>query len=148
MQILYKSRYSRQGEYSREVQENCHTYRLKKGSNLYDYILEGNFVATDYNNIYFMNSVPTIITHPATQDKYLVYSKCTKNDPGPATYFYDLKEHATVARICGAEIFLDYYPEPDESNEGHILYISNTDLYNDNFTTWDRKITKKSVVDF
>ena len=64
---------------------------------------------------------------------------------GPATYFYDLQESRTVAKISGAEVFIDYFSNPDADDEdeddhstlGNILFLSNKKILKD--YNWNKK---------
>ena len=115
------------GELSREAVENCTTHRIHQDTDLYNYILHGNHTMKHYNDVHFIHTVPTMIKHGNLQ--FLVYSKCGEADCGPATYFYDIQESMTICRIRGAEIFLDYFPDPndqDNDHEGYVSFVSNT----------------------
>lgn len=63
---------------------------------------------------------------------------------GPATYFYDLQESRTVAKISGAEVFIDYFSHPDMNDEeerdtaGNILVLSNKKLLK--MRNWNKKV--------
>ena len=78
--------------------------------------------------LHFLNALPTLIEED--NQKYLIYSTANKNDKGPATYIYDLEESRTVAKISGAEVFIDFFPQPRESKGrgGNFLYLSNKKL--------------------
>ena len=86
----------------------------------------------EYNVLHFLNSVPTLIEED--NQKFLVFSTANSKDKGPATYFYDLNESRTVAKISGAEVFIDYFSHPDRDDEeenkkgGNILFLSNVKL--------------------
>ena len=64
--------------------------------------------------LHFLNALPTLIEED--NQKYLIYSTANSNDIGPATYIYDLEESRTVAKISGAEVFIDFFSPPPESN--------------------------------
>lgn len=64
------------GEQSRETQENCNTYRIHKDTKLYDYITKGNLQMAEYNTLYFLNAVPTLIEE--NNQKFIIFS--TAND--------------------------------------------------------------------
>ena len=63
---------------------------------------------------------------------------------GPATYFFDLQESRTVAKISGAEVFIDYFSHPDMDDEdemdtaGNILVLSHTKLLK--VRNWNKKV--------
>lgn len=92
--------------------------------------MDGNYTMKDFNfgnDVHFMNSVPTLILDQNV--KFLVYSKCSEDDHGPTTYFYDLQESKTLCRIKGAEVFIDYYPNRDKPEEaGNVLYLTSKKL--------------------
>ena len=64
---------------------------------------------------------------------------------GPATYFYDLQESRTVAKISGAEVFIDYFSHPDMNDDderdtkGNILVLSNKKLLKNGH--WHKKVS-------
>ena len=63
---------------------------------------------------------------------FLVFTKCTKEDCGPTTYFYDVEKSMTKFKIPGAELFIDYFSNPENSKEdtkdGAILFMSSKNL--------------------
>lgn len=102
--------------------------------------MNGSLEMREYNAVYFLNPVPTLIQQ--NQRKFLVFSKCSAGDPGPATYVYDLNESVTFMRILGAEVFIDFFNDlkkPD--NDGHMLFLSSKSLRAHNF--WADEITEK-----
>ena len=75
----------------------------------------------------FYHPVPTIIKED--NRKYLIFSSTDVIDSGliASTYFYNLEEARIVAKISGAEVFVDYFTHPDEK-EGSIFFLSNSKL--------------------
>ena len=112
----------------RNTQENCNTYRILKKTKLYDYIINGNLTMKDSfgMTLHFLNALPTLIEDD--NQKYLIYSTANSSDKGPATYIYDLEESRTVAKISGAEVFIDYFSPPPGERDGTFLYLSNEKL--------------------
>ena len=91
--------------------------------------MEGNVVLEQRERLNFMNVMPTIIEH-SEDAKFVVFSKFTEGDAGPATYFYSLGLGREVLRVAGAEAFIDYYLNPsDPEDKGNCIFLTNGTLY-------------------
>ena len=102
--INYKANLKR-GEISREVQENCDSYRIRKTSCLYAYVTEGNVKMKEN---FLLSPLPTMIEYE--RHKYMLFTRCLGDDPGPITYIYSLEHNRAIASVPAAEAFVEFEP--------------------------------------
>ena len=76
LQIIQKTQNKNSGELSREVSENCYTYRINEKSALYDHVMFGRPVMREYTDVNMLNPVPTLIEDRS--NRYIVFSHCHK----------------------------------------------------------------------
>ena len=105
------------GELSREIAECCMSNHIPEKSELFDFIINGRVSLKKYQDVYLLNSVPTLVNYGIT--KFVVFSHCgvsKDNQPGrffggPTLYFYDLKKNEETFRIKGGEALINFSDE-------------------------------------
>lgn len=139
LQVINKKQNAERGELSRETSESCFTFRIDPDSKLFNLLMDGRFVMKKYTDIYHLNSVLSMVESDG--EKYVVFSHCTKNDQGPAIYFYDVNKCKETKRVQGGEAFIDYYEhESIDDKKGRLLMLGNKEIMSDTIWSDEKKI--------
>ena len=135
LQIIQPEINNRNGEMSRDVSENCHSFRINNRSGLFENIDKSKPVMVQYINVHMLNSIPNLIEEGG--NRYIVYNHESEKlegyqRGGLSMYFYNVDQARDVFVIPGAEVFIDYFSHPeaesgDGDGAGRVIYLANKD---------------------
>jgi len=118
---------SQNGEFSRDVSENCFTYNIDKDTELGKFLEEENpdAVGHQYQKLQRLNVVPTLIEDKKDnkKSKFVVFNRNEK------LHFYSINQGREVASIEKAEALIDYIRNDNVPGAGMLTFLKETDIW-------------------
>jgi len=118
---------SQNGEFSRDVSENCFTFNIEKDTELGKFLEAGNAEAEGLQDqkVNRLNVVPTLIEdwNDNKTSKFVVFNRIDK------LHFYSINQGREVASIDKAHALIDYIRNEKNPGAGQLTFLKETDIW-------------------